>query len=298
MYYEIMSLEQYLAYRSGNGSRYSWGNEWPPSGPVANLSDESREKYYPTVPHIDCDDGYVGLSPVWAFPSNYFGLLDMSGNVMEFTGTNHVGSDGLVNILSVWEVGYSYATAFEPKYEPSPATNMFFYFSKFDNAWDHGFRIVLRGDASSQGGIGPSIPSINHQGEASACINKAIECYRRTAEIEMPIYRDYLRQGKAASQSLMIHMGEMMQNENYEKVAMEGQVYARSALEYAVKLQERGLLGVDIVNQFREYDEIMTRNADFFSSKTPVSVLEKWFNDNSSAKKLPLVLLKALEAIK
>jgi formylglycine-generating enzyme len=70
-----------LAARGGlDGAEYAWGDELNPSGrwmantwqgefPIENLK----------------EDGYAGTSPAGSFPPNGYGLLDMIGNVWEWT---------------------------------------------------------------------------------------------------------------------------------------------------------------------------------------------------------------------
>ena len=63
-----------------DGARFAWGDEelvhhrrqantWQGEFPWQNL----------------LDDGYAGTSPVGAFPANGYGLLDVTGNVWEWT---------------------------------------------------------------------------------------------------------------------------------------------------------------------------------------------------------------------
>ncbi len=60
--------------------RYAWGDELKPGGRwVANIF----EGRFPT--RNTGEDGYVGTSPVTAFPPNGFGLYDMGGNVWQWT---------------------------------------------------------------------------------------------------------------------------------------------------------------------------------------------------------------------
>jgi formylglycine-generating enzyme required for sulfatase activity len=63
------------------GKEYSWGDVLRPGGkPVANW----WQGEFPT--HNTGEDGYLGRSPVGAFPANGFGLYDMAGNVWQWCG--------------------------------------------------------------------------------------------------------------------------------------------------------------------------------------------------------------------
>ncbi len=68
---------------------YPWGDELTPDG-------EHRgniwQGVFPTENTLD--DGYLGTSPVDAFPPNAWGLHDVAGNVWEWTADHFEGRDG------------------------------------------------------------------------------------------------------------------------------------------------------------------------------------------------------------
>ncbi|MGB8502085.1 formylglycine-generating enzyme family protein, partial [Mycobacterium sp.] len=72
------------AARAGCSSVYAWGDEPTPGGHLMANTWQGRFPY-----RNDGADGWVGTSPVGTFPANGFGLLDMIGNVWEWTTTEY-----------------------------------------------------------------------------------------------------------------------------------------------------------------------------------------------------------------
>ena len=72
------------AARAGSTSTYAWGEEVRPDGQLMANTWQGRFPYQNSGAH-----GWVGTSPVGSFPPNGFGLVDMVGNVWEWTTTTY-----------------------------------------------------------------------------------------------------------------------------------------------------------------------------------------------------------------
>lgn len=73
------------AARAGTESAYAWGDDVAPDGQLMANTWQGKFPY-----RNDTALGWLGTSPVGTFPPNGFGLLDMIGNVWEWTTTPYM----------------------------------------------------------------------------------------------------------------------------------------------------------------------------------------------------------------
>jgi formylglycine-generating enzyme len=76
--------ESEYAARAGSTTTYAWGEEVRPDGQLMANTWQGHFPYYNTGAA-----GWIGTSPIGSFPANGFGLVDMIGNVWEWTTTTY-----------------------------------------------------------------------------------------------------------------------------------------------------------------------------------------------------------------
>jgi formylglycine-generating enzyme required for sulfatase activity len=79
-----------FAARGGSTATYAWGDDATPEGRLMANTWQGRFPY-----RNEGALGWAGTSPVGAFPPNGYGLVDMIGNVWEWTTTRFTGHHAL-----------------------------------------------------------------------------------------------------------------------------------------------------------------------------------------------------------
>lgn len=76
---------EYAARAGNQKNAYPWGQEASSACTYANLADQKAKKTYTSWTTAECDDTYLYTAPVGSFKANNYKLLDMQGNVWEWT---------------------------------------------------------------------------------------------------------------------------------------------------------------------------------------------------------------------
>ena len=77
------------ACRAGTKTPWHWGDDPHKACEYSNIAGLESKPYLSIYATCDCNDNYVGSSPVGSFNPNDFGLFDMLGNVWEWCYDNH-----------------------------------------------------------------------------------------------------------------------------------------------------------------------------------------------------------------
>lgn len=121
---------EYIA-RAGATTAFPWGPSERDICAHANSFDAAARRAHPDWPAADCDDGYANTAPIYAFPSNAFGLYDATGNVFQWTADCYA------------EGGYALASASGATRDATTCTQRIIRGGSWLNGW-RGLRAAMR----------------------------------------------------------------------------------------------------------------------------------------------------------
>jgi formylglycine-generating enzyme required for sulfatase activity len=105
--YRLLSEAEYeYAARAGTTGQRFWGNNILDACKYANVADRALHGIHPSLPWIDCSDGYANTGPDGKFLPNAFGLYGMLGNAYQWVADcAHTNYDGAPTDGSAWMTG-------------------------------------------------------------------------------------------------------------------------------------------------------------------------------------------------
>jgi formylglycine-generating enzyme len=111
---------EYAARGGLDGATFTWGNEERPNGQYMANTWQGQFPWRNTE-----EDGFSGTSPVGSFPANGYGLLDMAGNVWEWTSDWYTVAGAAAETRACCTAAAPQADAHTASVNPNPPLSQF-----------------------------------------------------------------------------------------------------------------------------------------------------------------------------